>query len=144
FFISKLLGLVLTGKQSDTVFFGRRNFFIFVILFTHSYSSLKQMLKLRNMCNDELVENIKVLIEPVREKFRALIPDLEQQVDYIIRNNVRNNNEIEHILDFLLDANMMIDVEYLFEKLVDYYSGFSLKNANSYRKFYQEMVEDED
>ena len=96
------------------------------------------------MKSDDLLKNIKKLIEPLQEKFHALIPDMEQEVNYIIRNKIRDIDRIEKLADALTNAHNMVDVKYLFDKLMNYYSTFEKSNAQEQKRFFKDMFDNED
>jgi hypothetical protein len=57
------------------------------------------------------------MVEQLQELTKISLAQLEPQVEYIIRNRITDNNEIEHLLDSLLDCAGMSDDGLLLFKL---------------------------
>ena len=63
-----------------------------------------------------------------------------RKTNYIIENNIRDEKQIEGILDSLLDIVYDSDVARLYCTLCDYYSKFNKENANIFYKFYEDEI----
>lgn len=72
------------------------------------------------------------------------IPQLEQQVDFIIENKVTDINKIEHLIDSIINFHYVVDVENLFYKIINYYESLDKEGSIFYQNYFNETFKLED
>lgn len=92
----------------------------------------------------ELIKNISKISKLTQKKFKKLIPELEQQVNFVIENKIDDINKIEHLLDDIINFHYILDVESLFSKLINYYSIIDKEGATDYQIIFNEAFNEED
>ncbi len=96
-----------------------------------------------------LIQEIGGMFERLQELNKISLAQLEPQVDYVIRNHITDNNQVEHLLDSLIDcAGMSEDGLLLFKRLCRYYyaidPGTTAQYIHSYRDLYLSDGEEDD
>jgi hypothetical protein len=82
------------------------------------------------------------MVEQLQELTKISLAQLEPQVEYIIRNSITDNNEIEHLLDSLLDcAGMSDDGLLLFKRLCRYYFPINEAATADYVYIYRDLYD---
>lgn len=93
---------------------------------------------------EDIIESIK---EPILELRKIGIEELKNvkvKIGYIIKNNIKDENIIEHTLDELLNLTYIFgsDIEDVYYNLVDYYKTIDLESSNDYKKYYLSIIKD--
>lgn len=91
----------------------------------------------------ELVETISDSIKGLQSQVKTLVPSLEERVDFIIKNEIKDINEIEHLLDDITNFHYILDLECLFYKLNDYFFKVNKKAASWYKKYFIKTFREE-
>ncbi|MEJ0104153.1 MAG: hypothetical protein WDO19_17015 [Bacteroidota bacterium] len=81
------------------------------------------------------------LIDKFQKFMSAHLPELESQVDSIIRKQEKDVKTIEHLLDSLVSLTTAGIGESLFIRLLNYYKTVDEKAAIDYWKIFEEMNE---
>lgn len=84
----------------------------------------------------ELVESINSL----HEQKKVLIL---QEMDFIIKNKVTDENLIEHLIDEFMDLDLFLDMKDYLKVLLRYYSKINLLATIRYIQMYKEYNEKE-
>jgi len=66
---------------------------------------------------------------------------LDREIDYIIKNEIRDIRRIESLLDIILDYVLWDKGKIQFEKLNNYYSTFREEFSADYRRVYHEILD---
>lgn len=83
------------------------------------------------------------MAKELNELYELTYNQIKPQVIYIIRNNIKDINFIDHIFDELL--NVPTDKCYkLFTKLCNYVASFNSKLAKEYLEIYEELYGEEE
>lgn len=90
---------------------------------------------------DELVNNLKSLIEDFNKSLEAHIPASEKDVNKLISDKCVNHKIIEYHLDALLSLTMHGVGDSLFIKLLDYYKTIDAEGALFYWSEYDKQDE---
>lgn len=90
-----------------------------------------------------LVNDLKGLAEGLLQSIRLSIQLCTPEVDAIIRTKCRNEHQIEHLLDRLLDLCASDEALPLFKKLCRYYYFINPQATVDYVRFYREMWDEE-
>lgn len=64
--------------------------------------------------------------------------ELSNNVNYIINNNICNENQIEHTLDLIMDLIFIDSRDKLFAKLLKYYYKINPISTKDYLELYNE------
>jgi len=100
-----------------------------------------------NLENDQgfkvLLENIKGLADGFIQSIRFSIQHYTPEVEAIIRTKCRNEHQIEHLLDRLLDLCASDEALPLFKNLCRYYYFINPQATADYVRFYREMWDEE-
>ncbi len=78
---------------------------------------------------------LKKIIKNSIEKANSLIPEVEKEIDEIIKNKVSDKNKIELTLDYLMHPLL----ENQFNKLLEYYKTVDALKAKEYKKIWNEF-----
>jgi hypothetical protein len=87
---------------------------------------------------NELVDSIADMIKGTQKRMKNFIPGIESSIDYIIKNKIKEEKDIEQLLDTLLSLRLMGLGERQFNRLNKYYSKINKKNAEAYLRLYTE------
>ena len=91
----------------------------------------------------ELPENLKDALNELFILYDEAYIELRKEVIYLIRNNIRNINIIEHTFDKLL--NIPTEKCYkLFTLLCEYVSTFDTELVDDYKEIYNELYGEEE
>lgn len=95
---------------------------------------------------DKLINELK---EPMAELNNMQLRQLEfmkYEVNYIIKNNIKEEKRVVKTFDMLLDLVYWFgeEMEDIYFKLVEYYRKFDVEVANDYEKFYNEIINEEE
>jgi len=93
-------------------------------------------------------EIIKSLQEPILELKKIGLEELKSvkvKIDYIIENNIKDENIIEHILDELLNLSYIFgsEIEDVYNNLTDYYKTIDIESSYEYKKYYLSIINEE-
>ena len=78
----------------------------------------------------------------LNELYELSYNQIKPQVTYIIKNNIKDINFIDHVFDELL--NIPTEKCYkLFKKLCDYVETFNIKLVKEYLEIYEELYGDD-
>jgi len=91
----------------------------------------------------ELVENIKGLADGFMQSIRFSIQHYTPEVEAVIITKCRNEQQIEHLLDILLDLCASKEALPLFKKLCRYYYSINPQGTVNYVRYYHEMWDEE-
>lgn len=71
---------------------------------------------------------------------------IKDEINFIINNNITNQNKIEFIFDKLLDLAFWYgdDVNNLFYKLYDYYKNLNVEVCKDYESYYMKILKKEE
>ncbi len=86
------------------------------------------------------MDNIKKQIVTLYHWEEHIIEELENDVNYIIDNNITDTDIIEHTLDRILDI-MFHDTSTLFNKLNNYYETINQEYADEYKLIYKNILD---
>lgn len=89
---------------------------------------------------DDIVELVGSLLEPIKANARQHLSLLQKDIDEIILQKRKAAPPIERILDTLLDYSQLGIGKEEFLRLNAYYATFKPNNAQSYKKYYDELV----
>ncbi|MCC6726805.1 MAG: hypothetical protein IT258_20045 [Saprospiraceae bacterium] len=89
----------------------------------------------------QFVQSIAGEIRSLQSSMETLLPQLEQEADAIISNPSKDAKSIEHLLDTLLDWQMMGVGRNLFFRLLEHYKTIDPDAAADYWRFYEDMTE---
>lgn len=95
---------------------------------------------------DNLIEELKTPIIELNKLQLVQLNFLKEEIDYVIKNSVKDKKRIEK------DFNMLLDLAYWFGKgiekeylhLLKYYKKIDLDVAKDYERFYLEIINEED
>ena len=91
----------------------------------------------------DIPNNLMLMAKKLNELYELAYNQIKPQVTYIIKNNIKDINFIDHVFDALLD--IPTDKCYnLFIKLCDYVSTFNSKIAKDYLEIYEELYGEEE
>ncbi len=76
----------------------------------------------------------KIIKESIK-KVNSLIPEVEKEINEIIKNKVSDKNKIELTLDYLIHPLL----ENQFNKLLEYYKTIDDLKAKEYKKIWNEF-----
>lgn len=94
---------------------------------------------LKNSEMDELVSNIKKIINGFNEQLAAHLPALETEVNQLITKKEVDSKKIENHLDTLLSLCQLGIGNSLYIKLLEYYKTIDAEGANFYWKEYDNL-----
>lgn len=84
-------------------------------------------------------EDISEMIEGLRKQIEEIMPSVRESIDTIINNKITSTAAIEQVLDRLLDFTSLGLGEAEFRKLNQYYVGINKKNADFYKRQFEEL-----
>ena len=95
------------------------------------------------------MDDVSMIVEDLREPILKIKKLQEESlsivisdIDFIIKNNVKDKNKIENLLDKLLNIGMLVDVDDVYYKFLDYYKTINKYNAEEYRKYYLDLCKE--
>jgi len=88
--------------------------------------------------NEEIISEIKRIKKLAEKEIVCVQVDVER----IINEDLKNEEQIEHTLDRLLNLILLGFGDKEFHKLNNFYSISNPQNAESYKIFYEEMFEE--
>ncbi len=92
-----------------------------------------------------LIQEIGGMFERLQELNKISLAQLEPQVDYVIRNHITDNNQVEHLLDSLIDcAGMSEEGLLVFKRLCRYYFPIDPNTTAEYILLYRELYDSDD
>ncbi len=83
-------------------------------------------------------EDVFKLAHDINELQNINLLNVQDEVSYIIRNNITNCNIIENTLDKILDLRIYFgdSINELYYKLINYYESINREASNDYKKIY--------
>ena len=92
--------------------------------------------------NADFMQDIRELAKQIKKITKEAVSLIEPQVNKVIRNKIKDNNQIELLLDRLLDyAGMDDDGLILFKRLCRYYYELNPKVTAEYIYFYRDLYD---
>jgi hypothetical protein len=91
--------------------------------------------------SDALLNQLKEIIQTFQQSLQSHLPELECEINAIIKNKVQNKNTIEYNLDVLISLIDMGVGNELFIKLLDYYKTIDAEGASFYWEEYDKKEE---
>ena len=91
----------------------------------------------------KIVEELRELILEMKRLQEESLSIVISDIEFIIKNNVKDIKRIENLLDRLLNIGMIVDVDYVYYKFLDYYSKINNDNACEYKKYYLDLCKEE-
>lgn len=87
---------------------------------------------------------IKDIVKDINKLNNIEINNIKEEIDYIIKNKIANENDIEKLFDRMLslvfvDTNIIYP---LYFKLLDYYKNINTEYACDYEKIYHEYFDE--
>lgn len=86
--------------------------------------------------------DIKNMINEMNELYSINYLNVENEINYIINNNIISNKIIEKVFDELLDLSYWYgkEIDKLFYKLYNYYKSINLDVSQDYKKYYKKIL----
>ena len=78
-------------------------------------------------------------IGALKAKAEGFLPFINQEIEKIIKNKVKDQKVIEELLDILLNYQYLGVGEEEFKKLNEYYRQIDKEAANNYDQFFEEI-----
>lgn len=87
---------------------------------------------------------IKDIVKDINKLNNIEINNIKEEIDYIIKKKIANENDIEKVFDRMLslvfvDTNIIYP---LYFKLLDYYKNINTEYACDYEKIYHEYFDE--
>lgn len=95
---------------------------------------------MKNEENEEIFEIAEKIIFLNQQKKDLVLKELY----FILKNNITNENRIEHLIDEILDIDFFIDMKYYLKLILRYYSKINLQSTINYIQIYKEYNEKKD
>lgn len=95
---------------------------------------------MKNEENKEIFEIAEKIIFLNKQKKDLVLKELY----FILKNNITNENRIEHLIDEILDVDFFIDMKYYLKLILRYYSKINLQSTINYIQIYKEYNEKKD
>lgn len=95
---------------------------------------------MKNEENKEIFELAERIIFLNQQKKDLVLEELY----FILKNNITNENRIEHLIDEILDVDFFIDMKYYLKLILRYYSKINLQATINYIQIYKEYNEKKD
>lgn len=95
--------------------------------------------KEQSQFNKDIFELVKA-INSLHEQKKVLIL---QEMDFIIKNKITDENRIEHLIDEFMDLDLFINMKEYLKILLRYYSKINLQATIQYIQIYKEYNERE-
>lgn len=95
---------------------------------------------MKNKENKEIFELAERIIFLNQQKKDLVLEELY----FILKNNITNENRIEHLIDEILDVDFFIDMKYYLKLILRYYSKINLQATINYIQIYKEYNEKKD
>lgn len=86
-----------------------------------------------------MIEDIIKEINDLRTKLNKSVFLIEKEIDYIIDNDIKSQQEIESILDILIDYSGFGIGKEQFVRLNSYYATFNQEYSDLYNNFYENI-----
>lgn len=95
---------------------------------------------------DNLIEELKTPMIELNNMQLMQLNFLKDEVDFVIKNSVKDKKRIEKDFDMLLDLVYWFGKELQREyyNLIEYYKQIDLDVAKDYERFYLEIINEED
>ena len=95
---------------------------------------------------DNLIEELKTPMIELNNMQLMQLNFLKGEVDYVIKNSVKDKKRIEKDFDMLLDLAYWFGkgIEKEYYDLLKYYKKIDLDVAKDYEQFYMEIISEED
>ena len=105
----------------------------------------KNKRKLENSV-DNLIKELKIPIVELNNMQLMQLNFLIGEVDYVIKNSVKDKKRIEKDFDMLLDLAYWFgkEIEKEYYDLLKYYKKIDLEVAKDYERFYLEIINEEE
>ena len=105
----------------------------------------KNKRKLENSV-DNLIKELKIPIVELNNMQLMQLNFLKGEVDYVIKNSVKDKKRIEKDFDMLLDLAYWFgkEIEKEYYDLLKYYKKIDLEVAKDYERFYLEIINEEE
>ena len=78
-------------------------------------------------------------LKKIKKEAESTLPQINKEIDSIIKNEDTSIPRIERLLDFLLDYEYLNVGKTEFDKLLFYYSSFNPDNTKIYEKSRKEI-----
>lgn len=95
---------------------------------------------------DKLIEELKTSMIELNNMQLMQLNFLKGEVDYVIKNSVKDKKRIEKDFDMLSDLAYWFgkEIEDLYYSLLVYYKKIDLYVAKDYERFYLEIINEEE
>lgn len=87
---------------------------------------------------------IKDIVKDINKLNNIEINNIKEEIDYIIKNKITNENDIEKLFDRMLSL-VFVDTELIYPlyfKLLNYYKNINNDYACKYKKIYHETFDE--
>lgn len=93
---------------------------------------------------DELVSSLKKPMKELGQLQKQKLTLEKENIEYIINNKIKNEVEIEKILDNLIDLTYWygLEIKETYYKLLIYLKNINVKLSEEYEKYYLEIIEE--
>ncbi len=93
---------------------------------------------------DELVSSLKVPMKELGQLQKQKLALEKENIEYIIDNKIKNEIEIEKVLDNLIDLTYWygLEIKETYYKLLNYLKNINVKLSEEYEKYYLEIIEE--
>lgn len=93
---------------------------------------------------NELISNLKEPITELKRLQKIKLDMTKEKVKYIIKNKVRNEYEIEHVFDDLIDLTYWYgeEINELFYELLIYFRTLNINSSDEYEKDYSKIIKE--
>ncbi len=107
---------------------------------------IKSSMKNNSRVINEVIENLKESMEQLNKMQEMKLIYIKSEVENIINNNVKDEQKIQKVLDMLLDLTYWYgeDMEEIYYSLLRYYEKINLEVSKKYKKFYLEIINEEE
>lgn len=94
---------------------------------------------------DEIIGSLIKLIEELNQLQLTQLKIAKEIVEFVTHNHIVDERMIEKVFDELVGLTYWFgdDMESIYFMLLDYYKNINRKNANDYKKFYLEVINEE-
>lgn len=105
------------------------------------------------MKGEDLENSINKFIDELKGPMAELnrmqeenLDNVKERIDFIIRNNIAIEREIEDTFDMLLDLVFWFgeEIEELYYKFIKYTRSVNVEIANDYEEIYKEMISEDE
>ena len=93
----------------------------------------------------ELVSSLKGPIKKIGQFQEQKLALEKENIEYIINNKIKNELEIERVLDNLINLTYWygLEIKDTYYKLLNYFKNINVKLSEEYEKYYLEIIEED-